>query len=87
MLVTDEIKHFTLRERGHLMTILTMTIEETVYFDFSIEQDEEIVLIWLTWLASSTHELDVLLQKHLLMLTRKVGVNRLLLEQSFVREE
>ena len=69
------------------MAILTVTIEQAVDFDFSIEQDEEIVLIWLAWLASSTHELDVLLQKHLLMLTRKVGVDRLLLQQSFVCEE
>ena len=87
MLVPDEVKYFALREGRHLMSILSMTIKQTVDLNFSIEQDKEIVLVWLIYSATTAHEFNVFLQKQLFVLSLEMSIYRLLFKQGLVREE
>ena len=63
VLVSDEVKHFTLRERGHLVAVLTVAIEESVDTHLAVKQDEKVILVGFILPALTTHEFDVLLQE------------------------
>lgn len=45
MFVSDEVEDFTLSERGHLVAVLSMAVEETVDFYVAVKQNERVVLV------------------------------------------
>lgn len=88
VLVPNEVQHFALSERGHLVAVLSVAVEEAVYLDVAVQQDEEVVLVSLCLAALSAHELYVLVEEEsLVLLPPEVAIDRLLFQKRFIDEE
>ena len=69
------------------MTVLTVTIEQAINFDLSVQQDKKVVLVLVIHTPFSTHEFDVFLLEQFLVFSLKVTVDRLFLQERFIQEE
>ena len=73
--VPYKFKHLSLCKRRNLMAIKTMTIKDSNYFNVSIKDDENVVLVLVVCPTFFAHELDLLVDKFGLVLPRKMTIH------------
>ena len=83
----NEFDHFALGERGNEMAVDSMTVKHSKDLDFTINENEHVVLILLVDLSLLAREFDVLVEERILALSVEMSIHILLLKQSLIVEE
>lgn len=68
VLVSDEVKHHAGCKAGHFLPVDAMTIKNSKNLDFSVDDDEQVVLVVSVDAALFARELYVFVLKYFLML-------------------
>lgn len=69
------------------MPVDSMTVKQSKDLDFTINENEHVVLVLIVDLSFLAHEFDVLVEERILALSVEMSIHVLLLEQSLIVEE
>ena len=69
------------------MAVDSMAVKQSKDLDFTINENEHVVLVLVVDLSLLAHEFDVLVEERILALSVEMSIHVLLLEQSLIVEE